>query len=314
MSRWGSWMRCSRKSNVDDSARLSRILCLLGTAGLLFLSGFVALSGQAGAAETVAGQLSVRDALTVPGRAVRIEARLVRRNLFGQVGLGGEQLEFLIGDKKAGTAMTGGDGRAFLEYTPLMRGTQGVTVRPASKKRVDSPDATAVLASWERRRPILLVDVAALIEEPHEPALPVPSLPLELGRRERPEPMPDAVAELKRLTDYFFNVIYLVQSANEEDTAREETRGWLKQHQLPAGLLMVVKPDKASAGKLIDSLREEGWTNLKAGVGRTRDFAEALVDRRLQAVILPASAKDENLPKKAQAVKGWKEIRRKLQS
>jgi hypothetical protein len=269
--------------------------------------------GQAGAAETVAGQLSVRDALTAPGRAVRIEARLVHKGLLGRVGLGGEQVEFLIGDKKAGTAMTGGDGRAILEYTPRMRGTQTVTVRLVTKKRVDSPDATAILASWERRRPILLVDVASLSKESHAPASPVPSLPLALGRRERPEVMPDAAAELKRLTDYFFNVIYLVWSDDDEESVRHETREWLKRQGLPIALLMVVKPGQAALGKWIDSLRMDGWTNLKAGIGRTRDFAEVLVERRMQAVILPASAKDEDLPKKAQAVKDWKEVRRKLQ-
>ena len=70
------------------------------------------------AAGKVAGTLSLRDALTAPGRPVMIEARLVRAGLLGQTGLGGEQLEFTVEGKKAGTAMTGGDGRAFLEYTP----------------------------------------------------------------------------------------------------------------------------------------------------------------------------------------------------
>jgi hypothetical protein len=313
MSRWISWMRRSRKSSVDDAARLSRITPLLWAIGILSLLDLVSPSGWAGAAERIAGQLSVRDALTVPGRAVRLEARLVRKGLFGEAGLGGEQLEFLIGDKRAGTAMTGGDGRAFLEYTPRMRGTQVLTVRLVSKKRIESPDATATLACWERRRPILLVDLAALIEEPGPPAIPTPSLPLKLGHQERPAPMHDAAVELKRLTDYFFNVIYLVQSGDEEDSVRDEAREWLKRHGLPIGLLMVVKPGRAFLGEFIDSLRREGWGNLKAGIGRTRDFAEVLVDRRLQAVILPASTKDEDLPRKARAVKDWKEVRRLLQ-
>ena len=39
-----------------------------------------------------------------------------------QQGLGGEQLELIIEGKSVAKAMTGGDGRAFLGYTPKVRG------------------------------------------------------------------------------------------------------------------------------------------------------------------------------------------------
>lgn len=299
---------------MDDPHRLSRVIRLAGLAGLLLLSDSVVSFRPVEAAEKVSAQISVRDALTVPGRAVRIEARLLREGLVGLAGLGGEQLEFLIDNKKAGTALTGGDGRAFLEFTPRMRGTQVITVGLASKTRVESSEATATLACWERRRPILLVDMAALFEESKTPSGPLPSLPLTLGRQDRPAPTPGAAEELKRLTAYYFNVVYLAQPGNEESQGRDEARDWLTRHRLPVGLLMTVKPGRAHLEELIDSFRAEGWTNLKAGVGRTRDFAEALVDRRIEVIILPASGKDEDLPKKAQAAKDWKEVRRKLQS
>ena len=143
---------------------------------------------EAVAAGKVAGTLSLRDALTAPGRPVMIEARLVRAGLLGQTGLGGEQLEFTVEGKKAGTAMTGGDGRAFLEYTPRRAGHYAVKVRLPLSQRVESPEASATMACWERRRPILLVEFAALTEETKAPPSPLPSLPLELGRRDRPGP------------------------------------------------------------------------------------------------------------------------------
>jgi hypothetical protein len=302
-------MRYLRKWNVGDRPRLVRLLL---SAAILLLVPMTGSLGRTEAAEAIAGQLFVRDAITVPGRAVRIEARLVRPGLLGARGLGGEPLEFWIAEKKAGVAMTGGDGRAFFEYTPRMRGTQTVAVRLASTKRVHSPDAAGIVASWERRRAILLVDVAGLVEAAAATSFPLPSLPLEVGPRERPAPLPEAVEELKRLTDYYFNVVYVVRSVEEEETVRGGVRAWLGRHRLPAGLLMAAKSDPAALGRLVDALRAEGWT-IKAGVGRTKDFAEVLVERRVAAVILPATVKDEDLPKKARAVKDWKEVRRTLQ-
>jgi hypothetical protein len=265
-------------------------------------------------AEQVAGRLSVKDALTVPGRPVRIEAWLVRSGLLGRAGLGGEQLEFLIAGRAVGTAMTGGDGRAFFEHTPRMRGNHPITVKLVSTKRVESVEAQASLACWERRRPILLVDTAALSEGSRAPLIPLPSLPIEIGRQEQQAPVSDAPGELKRLTDYYFNVIYLARSDRNEMDVREETREWLRNHRFPDGLLVTMRPGRTPLVELIDRMKAEGWDNLKTGVGRTREFAETLVDLRIGVVILPATTKDEEVPPKAQVAKDWKEVRKKLQS
>lgn len=296
---------------VDRVARVG-VRHLVGVAGLLFLAGILLASDGAEGAEKVTGRLSVRDALTVPGRPVKIEAKLVRSGFPGQAGLGGEQLEFLVGGRAAGTAMTGGDGRAFLEYTARMRGNQDITVKLIPSKRVESPEATATLACWERRRPILLVDMESLAEETRAPRIPLPSLPIEIGHQERPAPASGAADELKRLTDYFFNVIYLVRSDRDEASAREDARQWLREHRFPAGLLMTMRPVRTALVDLVDRLRAEGWDNLKAGIGRTRDFAEALLELRLAVVIIPPSTRDVEVPSKARVAKDWKEVRKKL--
>ena len=64
----------------------------------------------------------------------------------------------------------------------------------------------------------------------------------------------------------------------------------------------------------IEELKAEGWDNLKAGIGRTRKFAEALVAHRMTVVIMPATSRDGEVPKKAILAKDWKEARKKLQS
>lgn len=276
------------------------------------LACWAAAPAPAMAADKAQGQLSVRDTLTAPGRQARIEARLVHTGL-GQSGLGGEPLELLVGGEKTGRAMTGGDGRAFFEASCRMRGTYPVTVRLAGSPRVDSLAATGTLACWERRRPILLVDLAALAATPSRPFGIPPGLPLPLGG-EAPEPLPDAAEELKRLTDYFYNVIYLAWSPHQGWSGETEARIWLRQAAFPAGLLMTVGPGQAGLRELLDRLKAEGWDNIKVGIGRTREFADTLVAHRIDTVILPAASRDEDVPKKAHVVKHWKEIRKKLRS
>lgn len=278
----------------------------------LLLCLTVSIAQNALAAEKISVKLSVQDALTVPGRPVMIKARLVQDSFLNRVGVGGEQLEFLVGGKPIGTAMTGGDGRALLEYTPRMRGNQPVTVRVAGSKRVQSAEASGIVASWERRRPILLVEVAALQEERKTPVLPLPSLPGITSSPSPSAPEPGAAEELKRLTDFYFNVIYLSRSGGPEIGADEDVRTWLRQHGFPSGLSMTILPGEAALAEKIEDMRNQGWDNLKAGVGRTKEFAEVLVAHRMQVIIVPEPDRGE-LPKKVRVAKDWKEVRRKLQ-
>lgn len=266
------------------------------------------------AAEKIEGQLSVKDVLVLPGQPARIEATLARTGLLGkQQGLGGEQLELLVGGKSVARAMTGGDGRAFLEYTPKVRGNHEVTVRLMPNHRVESPEAKATLGAWERRRPILLVEVAAVMQPEKASPLPVPSMPIQLGERADPEPAPDSADELKRLAQFFYNVIYLSWSPREAGSLGDfpDMREWLARHKFPGGLWMTVSPGERALGTKIDQLRADGWTNVKAGIGRSRAFAQVLIAHRVDVVIVSLPDKGD-LPKKAKAVKEWKDVRKKL--
>ncbi|MBM4124267.1 MAG: hypothetical protein FJ246_04840 [Nitrospira sp.] len=263
---------------------LSRIL----PGGCLFLAALALGPLLAGADQ--GRRLLLQDVLTVPGRPVRIEARLLRN---GDRGLGGERLELLVGGKTIGMAVTRGDGLASFDYVSRMRGNHAMTVRLADAKRVDHAEAGAILACWERRRPILLIDVTAL-------------------REEAGAPFPDAADALKRLSEYYFNVIYLVRSSHEGLVSGEGERAWLGQHRFPPGLVVRVSQGQAALAGLIDRMRAEGWDNLTGGVGRTTEFASVLLEHRMGAVLL-ASAKDASMPKKTLIAKDWKEIRKQLQ-
>jgi hypothetical protein len=263
----------------------------------------------------VLGVLSARDALTSPGNPVRLDARLAHAGLLGLGGgRGGEQVEFSVDGRSVGTGMTGGDGRVFLEYTPRMRGNQEITVTLRPNKRVESQPAKGTLFSWERRRPILLVEVAVLLEEGKSPSVKLPPLSLNLGMGSPVAAAPDAAEELKRLTDYFYNVIYLSWTEMPGLTEEDELREWLRRNHFPPGLAAKLAGGAAALGPRLDSLKAEGWDNLKAGIGRTRGFAESLAERRIPVIIIPASEREvEGLPRKAAVIKEWKEVRRKLQ-
>lgn len=259
------------------------------------------------AVDKIKAKIVVSDAMTVPDRAVQLEAKLTRQNLLSETGVGGEQLEFLIGDKKIGMSMTGGDGRGLLEYTPKMRGNFRLSVRVVESPRVESAEGTGTLFSWERRRPIVLVEIVALMEEAKTPLVPLSSL---AGDRTLPlpaTPMADAADELKRLTDFYFNVLYIGRSQHEQDDSGT-MRTWLREHRFPLGPILM-SHDHGLSEKIAD-FRAKGWDNLKAGIGRTQEFAEVLVAQRMDVVIVPASDRG-TLPKKAQTAASWKEVRKK---
>lgn len=283
---------------------------LAAVCGCVFsiLSALLVLPIEISAAEKVTGKLYVQDALTVPGRPVKLEARLVRENLLAHTGLGGEQIEFLVGGKKIGKAMTGGDGHAFLEYTPRMRGNLVLTARLTESPRVASVEDAGTLFSWERRRPILLVEMTALTGEASAPVMPLP--PLSSGKTFpiSPAPIPDAAGELKRLTDFYFNVMYVGTRAVTDDS--DDMRQWLRKHGFPPGPVIAIRAGEGPLSEMIEGLRTDGWDNVKAGIGRTKEFADVLVAQRLDVVIVPEPERGQ-LPRKAQVAKSWKDVRKK---
>jgi hypothetical protein len=263
------------------------------------------------AAEKTPGTLTVHDGLTAPNQPATIEATLTGKGLLTEAGLGGEPVELLIAGHVVATAMTGGDGRAFLSYIPKAKGVVPFTVRVGDTPRVGVAEAGANLAVWERRSPIMAVEMAALMEDTagEGPTIAEPGKEVE-GRH----PMPDAAEELGKLTQFYYNVLYVVtqdKARGTTDQLNVQARQWLKDQKFPVGHILVLPSGPEAFGAKLDELHAAGWKTLKIGVGRTKAFAEAFVQRRLEAVMVPEPAKGE-VPRKAKVAKGWKEVRKKL--
>jgi len=259
------------------------------------------------AADKVSGILTVEDALTLPNQAVRIEAKLAGKNLAGSPAMGGISLQLHIDDKPVATAKTNEAGLAFFEYTPKMRGTNVIGVSINDSPSVEAVKADATLFVWERRRPILVVELAALIQ----PNVSSSSGSASSAAAPSVQPVPDAAEELTRLTQYYYNLVYVPggDQSQMELLRSGGVRRWLEFHKFPIGL--VPTPAYGGLSAILDTFKQEGWTTIKTGIGRTRMFADALLQHRMEVLIVPEPPKGE-LPRKAKAAKDWKEVRKKL--
>ncbi|MEK6801981.1 MAG: hypothetical protein AABZ34_04850 [Nitrospirota bacterium] len=280
-------------------------------AGLFTILFFWTATTILSAAEKISGTLTVHDSLTSPNQSATIEATLTWKGFLTETGLGGEPIELLVAGNVVATSMTGGDGRAFLSYTPKAKGVVPFTVRVGTTPRVAVTEAAANLAVWERRSPIMAVEMAALMEEPVGQG---PTVTLLGKAAEGRRPMPDAAEELGKLTQFYYNVLYVVtqgKAAGTNDQVNAQARQWLKDQKFPVGHILVLPSGPEAVGAKLDELHAAGWKTLKIGVGRTKAFAEAFLQRRLDAVMVPEPAKGET-PRKAKVAKEWKDVRKKL--
>jgi hypothetical protein len=263
------------------------------------------------AEEKIPGTLTVHDSLTAPNQPATIEATLTGKSLRTEVPLGGEPIELLIAGNVVATAMTSSDGRAILSYILKAKGSVPFTVRVGTASRVAPVEAGANLAVWERRTPIIAVEMASLMEAPTAQG---PTVTLPGKDAEGKHPMPDAASELGKLTQFYYNVLYVVtedKAVGTNDLVNAQARQWLSDHKFPVGHILVLPSDPAAVGTKLDEMHDAGWKTLKIGVGRTKAFAEAFLQRRLDAVMVPEPAKGE-APRKAKVAKEWKEVRKKM--
>jgi hypothetical protein len=275
----------------------------------LFLSLPALHPGCLDAAEKSPATILVKDALTTPGQPATVEAKLISKRLMLIAALGGEPLELVVDGKVVATALTGGDGRAFFTYTSKAQGLTSVQIRVGNSVRVDQAEGQANLAVWERRQPILMVEMASLLEEPTSNRVPPIGMAIESERK----PMAEAADELGKLTQFYYRVIYVVTIPAGMDRFQKsaEVRDWLKSHKFPTGYVLTLPADATSLGAMIDELQVAGWKTIKIGVGRSKAFADAFLQRRLEAIIVPEPTKGD-VPRKAKVAKDWKDVRKKL--
>jgi hypothetical protein len=134
-----------------------------------------------------------------------------------------------------------------------------------------------------------------------------------LGSESARKPMSEAADELEKLTRFYYGVIYVVSLPPGGDGFRVSTEvgEWLKTHKFPVGYVLPLSTDSKSLGAKIDEFQDAGWKTVKIGIGRSKAFAEAFLQRRLNAIIVPEPTKGD-VPRKAKVAKDWKDVRKKL--
>ncbi len=271
----------------------------------------VAAELSVGHSEERAIELFVTDALTFPSQAVQLQARLMEQRATGSQGLPEEPIEFFLQGRVLGKVSTDSEGWARLEFAPKMRGNLSLRAKWATPEKASMVEGAGVLLSWERRRPILLVDLAVLVDGELEsdrppPELsefyPDPGLVLET-------PTVEAPAELRKLAKFYYNLVYIDPTGRGQI---EVIQAWLRKQEFPPGMIRVLQSTDTALPELLASLKEEGWENVSGGIGRTVHFAEVLGENRLTAIILPLPGKDEQFPRRAIVLNDWSRVRRYL--
>jgi hypothetical protein len=195
-----------------------------------------------------------------------------------------------------------------LEFAPKMRGNLKLRAKWATTAKAEVVEGNGVLLSWERRRPILLIDLAVLVEGTLDTEAPPPELfpdpGLILG-----EPAAAAPAELSKLAQFYYNLVYIDQTGKGRI---EVIQSWLREHEFPPGMIRLLPKSDMALAELLEGLKEEGWENVSGGIGRTADFAEVLVKNRLKTIILPLPNIDEQFPRRAIVLNDWSRVRRYL--
>ena len=67
--------------------------------------------------------------------------------------------------------------------------------------------------------------------------------------------------------------------------AAHTLRQWLVSHKFPPGFVAV--PGTGGLSATLDGFKQDGWTTMKSGIGRTRAFADTLLQHRLEVVVVP---------------------------
>ena len=267
----------------------------------------VALATKAVSEECIVG-LAVTDVLTFPSKDVELQARLTMLQPEGEQGIAEEPIEFFVQERLIGRATTDAQGWARLLFTPKMRGNLALRARWATASKADVVEGHGIVLSWERRRPILLIDLIVLLEHELNMTLPPPELfsdpGLVLGT-----PHPLAAAELGKLAQYYYNLVYLDRTGKGQV---DRIQSWIREQAFPPGMIRILPQTSTALADLLQSLEEEGWDNVSGGIGRTADFAEVLVKNRLQTIILPLPDNEERFPRRAVILNDWSRVRRHL--
>ena len=255
--------------------------------------------------EKKSGVLVAYDVMAAPGRSINLVADLLEEGFFAHAPLGGEVLFFEHEGRLLGRTLTGGDGRAMVPFVPRIAGRMTLTVRAGESRKVTAQETTAGIFVWDRKRPIVIVSMSALVSAPRRPDL---GLPLPRAGPKLLSPDGGAVQALAALAKRS-HLLYVTASDRLE---LSEVRQWAARNRLPAGPIFSLKPGPMSLAQELERWRREGWTNIRGGLAGTADEAKALVGKKLKAVVPPNASSQEKWPDEAATLKGWSDMNRQF--
>lgn len=255
-------------------------------------------------AEGKEANLIFYDQIVKPVEKVYIMARLRKGLISVKPEISGERVEFfkrLNNNKESfGIALTGGDGTAVKEIPPLRPGFHSFRVRLADTKRYNAEESDGIIACWNPKRPVIIVDIDGTVSDTDNSDL------LFKKKDTDSKPFPDAPEVLRRLSKNY-NIIFLT---HRNELLLNKTRLWLKEHKFPTSPVFTFRlgEDPAMPGEYKDEKikewKKEGW-NLKIGIGDKAHDAEAYSENRIKAIII---GDEDDLPDGTIRAKNWKEI------
>jgi len=266
----------------------------------LILAALTASAG-CGAQQLILGTegaylLTVRDAVTPPGREVGLVARLQQGDLLR--GRQGHVIRFKQGDDLLKAAETDADGVARVTFTPAEPGDYVFTVEVAAAGLPDEPPAPRdlLVACRDPEEPMAVVDLdKTLVASGFHTVL--------LGN---PEPMAGSVEVLKRLArDH--TIIYLT---HRPDYFGPKSKGWLWANGYPRGPVLLATVGSFLAGSgtykrdMIRALKGK-FARVEVGIGDKFSDVEAYHAGGLTSILIlpvPENPAPEDLEALAEQV------------
>lgn len=230
------------------------------------------------------------DQIASPQKPVFLKVRLKTKSHFFSNPIGGERIEFFVDNRPIGVSLSGGDGIAVKEFTPMKEGIYKVRARLDERSGYSADEADMIIACWGKNRSIILIDLDTLTEEDFE-------------SEDSPDPAPDAPEVVGGLSKKYNIIIYTF----DQDKRLHRKKEWLKRYSFPRlPLLSWPSVDIDDEVKnLIDyPLR------LKFGIGNNINDIRAFSRNKMVPIIFINNDDKEDLPETTRKAKGWREIER----
>jgi len=255
------------------------------------------------------------DTLAYPGKDVELVAEF--KNVRKVSGIEGLTVDFALGGKTLGRAVTDASGQATLTWTPPKAGDYDVAVTVTASED-DAYDALTKLEA----APLLVSargkDTTFVVIDLDHTVVASGFFRVLVGGA---KPMPGAAEVIKELRRRY-SVIYLT---HRPALLTVKSKGWLIGNGFPrAPLLVAALRDLPSSGKFktakIEALRKQ-YPNVALGIGDKLSDSEAYVANGLRAYLIPHYDRDDakdcrkmaaairRLHKDVQVVDSWAEVR-----